>query len=283
MIRKAKGLSVITTKGVIEQILPKDKIEKEKVIFEKFCKIYSEEKKSFLKIEEKREAPDFRCSLDNSTIFIELCELVNDDGLRIDAYASKFEEYFKKEFYKRFKIPSDICIEIICFNLRKIPNINKKEGQNIVLQLIEYIINEFSIYKKIDSGKWKYLIWKKCQCWFEIRIIKLPFNFPVPKKSGIEIMLTGINTVDSKTHNNLLTETIDKKNRKNYIIPDNSFLWLVIYSYRYFPLDLKEEVVKRCVLEWNSKFCKFNQIWYFYPCPINKGIMFQLYGQKTYS
>ena len=282
--RKPKGPSVLTAKGLIEQTLPKDKKERELLIIEKFCEVYSTKKGCNLRIVQQREKPDFKCNLNDQDLYIEICELIHKDQLEINSYALNFEKYLKKEFIKKHGYPFNLCIEIICFNLnpKNIPNVENKSGKKIISELIEDIGNKLSLCEKLHPGKWNYSVWKKHQCHFEIRITKLPFRFPIPKESGIKVILTGINTIDSKIHNKLLINRVQKKNITDYSdVPDESHFWLVVWSYRHFPLDLKDESVQKLVsILKKTNACQFNQIWYFWPDPVGNGILLKLWTEQ---
>lgn len=281
MIRKPKGPSVLTTKGIVELPLPDKKEEKELIIATLFCNAVSKSNKCNMHVESPQNPPypDVKCISDNKVLFLELCELVHEKQLNKNNYAPEFENIFKKECNKRFCCPSDVCIEIYNFDVEsKLPNIKNSKGLSVIIELIKNIGGNLYLCNNLEPGKWKYYIWKQHNSHFEYRITKLPSIFP--KINGIEVSLAGINTINQETHNDLLIKTFEQKNTIKYKSDGSNFIWLLIYSYRHFPLNIQDVAVKRLIERLSNCNCQFNQVWYFWPSPIeDNGILLKLWPE----
>ena len=276
MTRKQKGPAVLTAKGIIEKNLPENKFDKEKYIAETFCTLYTEKFKNTLKILSKTESPDFICIKDKVKVSLELCELVYEKQLVIDDKYNDLENLFKKNI----EIPKDIFLEIINFNLdpKNIPNSRSKKGLKNLNTFIKELKSKLSMSSRIEKGKWEYYVWKFNRIHFEFRISKLPVNLPFNREGNFRLELAGINTIESKVHRNILVNLVEKKEKIKYVNrPNDSSLWLLIYSYRHFPLDHNDESVKELINKLKKTNTMFEEIWYFWPSPIKEGIIFQLY------
>ena len=279
MTRKQKGPAVLTARGVIEKNLPENKFDKEKYIVETFCTLYTAKFKNTLKILSKTESPDFICIKDKVKVSLELCELVYEKQLVIDDKYNDLENFFKKNI----EIPKDIFLEVVNFNLdpKNIPNSRSKKGLKNLNTFIKELKSKLSMSSRIEKGKWEYYVWKFNRIHFEFRISKLPVNLPFNREGNFRLELAGINTIESKVHRNILVNLVEKKEKIKYVNrPNDSSLWLLIYSYRHFPLDHNDESVKELINKLKKTNTMFEEIWYFWPSPIKEGIIFQLYKKR---
>ena len=275
MNRKQEGPAVLTAEGIIEKTMPENKFDKEKYIAETFCTLYTKKSKNKLEILSKSESPDFFCIKDKVEVSLELCELVYENQLVIDDYYNDLDYFFKNNI----EIPIDIFLEVINFNLdpKNIPNSRNKKGLKNLNNFIIELKSKLSMSSRIKKGKWEYYVWKFDRIHFEYRISKLPANLPFKKEGNFRLELAGINTIESNVHRNLLVNLVEKKEKTKYVNrPNDSSLWLLIYSYRHFPLDQNDESVKELKNKLKNTSTKFEEIWYFWPNPIKEGIIFQL-------
>lgn len=276
MTRKQKGLVVLTSEGVVTEYLPKDKYNKEEYFAEAFCKFYSEKYKNILNIHTRTESPDFICSKNETKISLELCELVYESQLIID------DKYIaiKKFFENSIKIPEGILLEIFNFNVdpKSIPNIKTKKGLKILNLFIEEVKDKLYQSSRIKDGTWEYYVWRFNRTHFEFRISKITENLPFYQGVNFNLELAGIHTIDTNVHRDLLTNLVAKKERIEYVNkPSDSYLWLLIYSYRHFPLGSNDESVIELKNKLSETKTKFTEIWYFWPSPGGGGILNQLH------
>lgn len=278
MIKKLSNPTILTMQGIIEMPMPQNKRDLEVYIATHFCKVYSATKTCQLEVQSPMNPPypDIKCCLDDKPLYIELTELVSKKQMELNAYAQKFEEYFIKMFNQKVNLPSDIHIDVISFDLdvRNVPKIKVKKEQKTIELYVDEIVRKLKICSNLRAGEWKYFPRKSVRPFIEFRITKLPAMFY--SQGGVNVSLQGINTIEATESDNLLCCSVESKNKCRYHIKKEQ-LWLLVYSFRHFPIDLKDPAIKNLHTRLEQSSTQFHQIWYFWPSPTDSGIFFRLW------